>query len=130
MSCIDRLGASLRLLLERRLPSPYHYDSEGTLRVIAKQQTFDGALDAAANLIRQYGAGSVAVSLRLMETLTVLVEYARSPRHKDALSRHARMLATAARVTIREPGDLEALEERYRMMLAALEGEPLRHTMP
>jgi uncharacterized membrane protein len=123
MACIDRLGASLRQLAERILPSPYHHDDGGTLRVIARSQTFEGALNAAFNLIRQYGQSSAPVSMRMMETLAVLAEWAPARDHKAALLAHARMIESGAKSTMRERADIKALEERFTLVINALEQE-------
>ena len=121
MACVDRLGASLRQLAERIMPSPYHQDKEGTVRVIAKTQTFEGALNAAFNLIRQYGQSSAPVSMRLMETLAVLADWAPARDHKAALLSHARMIESGATATMQERADIRALEERFTLVIRALE---------
>ncbi len=121
MACVDRLGASLRQLAERILPSPYHQDDSGTVRVIAKTQTFEGALNAAFNLIRQYGQSSAPVSMRMMETLAVLAEWAPARDYKAALLSHARMIESGATATMQERVDIRALEERFTLVIRALE---------
>ena len=69
MQCLDQLGASLRQLAERKLPSANHRDEEGAIRVVASTQTLEGALGAAFHLIRQYGSSSPPVMMRMLETL-------------------------------------------------------------
>jgi uncharacterized membrane protein len=123
MEALDQLGASLRQLAERKLPSAYHRDEQGNIRVAAKAQTFEGAVDAAFNAIRQYGASSVPVMLRLMETIAVLAEYAPAPEHRHALLTHARLVERAAREQLREGVDIEALESRFESVIEALESQ-------
>jgi uncharacterized membrane protein len=123
MEALDQLGASLRQLAERKLPSPHHRDEQGNIRVVATAQTFEGAVDAAFNAIRQYGASSVPVMLRLMETIAVLAEYAPSPEHKHALLTHARLVERAAKEQLREGVDIEALESRFESVIEALESQ-------
>jgi uncharacterized membrane protein len=123
MNCLDQLGASLRELAERKLPSPNWRDESGEVRVHARSQTFSGAVDAAFNLIRQYGQTSVPVSMRLMETIAVLAEYAPSVEQRDVLRRHARMVEAAATSQMEERVDIEALQTRFRTVLEALESE-------
>jgi uncharacterized membrane protein len=119
MACVDRLGASLRYLAGRQLPSPYHPHVEGTVRVVAKTVTFQGALDAAFNLIRQYGRSSAAVSIRLIETLAVIAEHTSEPVETEALLKHAQMVEHGRREMAEEP-DVEALEERFRLAVNAI----------
>jgi uncharacterized membrane protein len=120
IACIDRLGASLRLLARRRLPSPHYFDRAGVLRVVTKTQTFEGALDAAFNLIRQYGHTSPAVAMRLIETIAVIAEHTADPAETRALLGHATMVEHAARVAMSEAADIAALEERFDVALRAL----------
>jgi uncharacterized membrane protein len=121
MACIDRLGASLRFLARRELPSPYHRDAEGVLRVVSKSLTFRGAIDASFNLLRQYGANSAPVAMRLVETLAVIAEHTADPEETDALLDHARMVEHTARLHLREAADIAALEERLAVALRAIE---------
>jgi uncharacterized membrane protein len=121
MACVDRLGASLRYLVRRELPSPYHRDDNGTLRIISKTETFEGALDAAFNLIRQYGRSSAPVSLRLIETLAVIAEHTTDPVETQAIRNHLRMIEHAARSEMQAQGDREALQERYEKAVKAIE---------
>jgi uncharacterized membrane protein len=120
MACIDRLGASLRLLVRRELPSPYHVDANGVQRIVSKRLTFRGALDAAFNLIRQYGSGNVPVALRLIETIAIIAEYTTDPLETEALLEHARMAEHSARQHMLEGADITALEERFRWAIRAL----------
>jgi len=123
MACVDQLGASLRQLAERKLPAPNHRDESGNVRVHAKSQTFEGAVGAAFNLIRQYGQTSAPVSMRVMETLAVLAEYAPSQEHQEALLSQARMLKEGASSQMRERADIEALEQRFDSVIEALESQ-------
>lgn len=123
MACIDQLGASLRLLSERKLPAPNHRDEDGRVRVHARSQTYEGAVGAAFNLIRQYGQTSAPVSMRLMETIAVLAEYAPDPEHRETLLMHARMVQTGAAAQMSERVDIEALQDRFDAVIEALEAE-------
>jgi uncharacterized membrane protein len=121
MQCLDQLGASLRQLAERKLPSANHRDEEGNVRVVANTQTLEGALEAALNPIRQYGSTSPPVAMRMMEMLAVLAEYVTLPEHKHALLVHARMIESASTEHLKERADIEALEKRFTTVIEALE---------
>jgi uncharacterized membrane protein len=122
MQCVDQIGASLRQLTERKLPSANHRDEAGNVRVVANTQTFRGALDAALNLIRQYGSTSPSVMMRILETLAVLAEHSASPAHREALLLHARMAQHASQEHLSERKDIEALNHRMETVIEALEG--------
>ncbi len=91
------------------------------LRVVVKTETFPGSLDAAFNLIRQYGHQSVPVALRLIENLAIIAEYTADPYELEAIKRHADMVRHSAASLMSEPADLEALEERYQLVVRSLE---------
>jgi uncharacterized membrane protein len=118
MTCVDHLGAALCRAAQRRIPSRYRYDSENKLRVIADAVTFEGMIEAAFNQIRQYGRSSVAVSIRLLETLTVIAHCLVRKAHIAALRLQAQ--------TIRDASDAypmldrRAVEARYHALMEAL----------
>ncbi|MCW5785810.1 MAG: DUF2254 domain-containing protein, partial [Nitrospirales bacterium] len=58
INCIDHLSAILCQLCQRNIPSPFRYDRDGVLRVIAPPVTFEGVLNAAFHQIRQHGKGN------------------------------------------------------------------------
>jgi uncharacterized membrane protein len=96
MTCVDHLGAALCRAAQRRIPSRYRYDTENKLRVIADAVTFEGMIEAAFNQIRQYGRSSVAVSIRLLETLTVIAHCLVRKAHIGALCLQAQTIRDAS----------------------------------
>ena len=89
MTCIDRLTTALLHLMRRDFPTRFRVDGEGSLRVIADRPDFAGIVDAAFHQIRQSGASMPAVAIRLLESLSLLLEYASTDQHRRALKRHA-----------------------------------------
>ncbi|MFO7809073.1 DUF2254 domain-containing protein [Guyparkeria sp.] len=113
IACIDRLGSALCRLATREMLSPYRHDSDGQLRVIAPSSSFPAMLDAGFDQIRQYGRSSVAVSIRLMETLVLITAFAYRSADRAAILRHAQMIRRAAWLSFAEQKDREALEKPY-----------------
>ncbi len=118
--CIDHLSAILCQLGKREFPSPYRYDSEGVLRVIAPSVTFEGVLNAAFNQIRQHGKGNVAVIICLLEGLGRIGETVERNEDREAIHRHVDMLQRGSRESIQEKNDLEAVEHRCRQVMSLL----------
>lgn len=127
ISCIDRLGSALCYLAGRAFPSPYLLDGGGTPRVIVKPATYAGVLNAAFDQIRQHGRSSAAVTIRLLETLTVVAGHARDPEQRQAVLRQAAMVERAGRESLPEENDRQDVHERYRVLLEAVErrGNPV-----
>jgi uncharacterized membrane protein len=120
IACVDWLGASLRQLAQRRIPSAYRYDSDRRLRVIAPTTTFVDLADIAFNQIRQYGYRSVPVMLRILETVVRLVKHVRRTEDREALRRHAELVWEDCQRGIDNHRDREKLERLYRRALTAL----------
>lgn len=118
--CVDRLGEALCLLDERALPAPFRYDDAGQLRLVSDPFTFAGAVDAAFDMIRQYGREHPAVTARLLETLALLAAQTERPDRRPCLRRHADMIISGARAALPEPHDVQELERRYQAVLRAL----------
>jgi len=117
IACIDHLSSTMAYLTKANFPSQYRFDSEGHLRIIADTFTFEGVLDAAFNQIRQFSGGSPAVIIRLMEALTTIYGFTEQEKHKKAILKHAEMVLTIGKETIKEKNDVDDLIERAGMIL-------------
>jgi uncharacterized membrane protein len=113
MNCIDRLGEALSRLAQRSIPSPLRYDSDQRLRVITYPADFRAVTDAAFNQIRQYGAGSPAVLIRLLDVIGAVISLARRDADRLALAHHAELVLRTASRNVAEEADLEDIKERY-----------------
>jgi uncharacterized membrane protein len=114
MTCVDWLGAALCRLAERDIPSPYRWDEGGRLRLVVDAVSYEGLVDAAFNQIRQYGRGSAAVTMRLLEAIAVAVVRAQRVEDKAALLRQATMIERGSREGLPEQEDREQVAVRYR----------------
>jgi len=121
MACVDRLGAALAHLAERQIPSGYRYDDENKLRLMANPVTFEGLVEASFNQIRQYGRSSVAVTIRLLETIAVIAAHATTQPEREALRKQAKMIKQGGDEAIPEDHDRQAVEERYQIVVKILE---------
>jgi len=119
-TCIDRLGSAISLLTTKSFPPKYEFDADNTLRLITNPSNFKGMVDTAFNQIRQYGATSVAVTIRLLEVIEGIAVHATGKEHRDALHRQARMIKRVSRETIPEKYDREDVDKRYERVLKAL----------
>lgn len=120
ITCLDRLGAGLSRLAERRMPSRYRHDRRGRLRIVATPVTFAGVTDAAFNAIRQYGRSSAPVTIRMLDTIRRIAEHVRTEEAKAALSRQATMIERGSQEALPDPHDREAVRERYESALRTL----------
>jgi len=117
ITCIDKLTSAMGYLTRANFPSAYRYDREGQLRVITNPLTFHGMMDASFNQIRQYGKGSPAVLIRLMEVFIIINGLAGNKNQKSAVERHAAMVYRACESSHPDANDLNDLKERYDRLL-------------
>lgn len=117
ITCVDHLGSALSRLATREMPSPYRHDSQDQLRVIALAATFPEITNVAFNEIRQSARSSTAVTIRLLETIAVIAQFAHRSGDRATLIRHAEMIARGSRDGLSEVEDLRAVEERYQRVI-------------
>jgi len=119
--CIDQLSVALCHLAQKEIPSPYRYDDDDKLRVIAEPIAFADLIDAAFNQIRQYGKSSVGVTMRLLEAIATIATFSHRKTDRAALLRHANMINRGSQEAISEELDLKDVEDRYLAAVKALE---------
>lgn len=119
--CIDQLSAALSHLAQKDIPSPYRYDQDDKLRVIAEPVTFADITDTAFNKIRQYGQSSVGVTIRLLEAIAVIAPYTHNNKDRAALLRHAHMIERGSHKGVSEELDRKDVEEQYQVAVKLLQ---------
>ncbi len=112
--CIDWLGSALCYLANRRFPSPYQCDEEGKLRILIKPVTFSGIANAAFDQIRQNSRSSIAIMIRLLETLTTIADQTRFTEQQEAILLQAKMIERASHESCPEKHDREKIQQRYQ----------------
>lgn len=120
IQCVERLGAALARLAERRIPSAHRWDDAGRLRVIVYPWSFGALVDAAFNQIRQHARTSVAVSIALLDAIASIAAVVRRPADRAALLAHAEMIERQAAIAAPEPADRADLRRRGEAAVAAL----------
>jgi uncharacterized membrane protein len=113
IACVDHLTAALALALEKGLPSNLRHDDEGRLRVELYPLTFQDLADTALDPIRQSAADNVAVSIRLLESLTMLATCASSDAERAALANHGELVRASALLAIKVDQDREDVQARF-----------------
>ena len=73
--------------------------------------------DAAFNQIRQYGSSSVAVTIRLLETIAVIAGFVHQPDNRAGLLRHARMIARGANSELTDEEDRRVVDEHFQAVV-------------
>lgn len=119
--CIDRLSEGFCHLVQRDFPSPYRYDQNHKLRIIAPGTNFTGLLDRAFNQIRQYGKSDVGVTIRLLEAIETIANYTNNRQYCTSLKRHAEMILQDSREGLLQEKDRKDVERQYHAVIKALD---------
>ncbi len=119
--CIDHLTAALCRISKRDFPSPYRYDQDNNLRVIANPVTFANLIDDAFNEIRIYGCSDVAVTKRLLEAIALIASQTRNQKERSVLLDHANVIKSASQEALSQECDRNTIEERYLAAIKVLE---------
>ena len=117
ITCIDRLGSALCLLVGRKMPARRRFDADGRLRVLARTTRFGSIVNTAFDQIRQYGLGSAAVTIRLLEVIALIASRVDNLTDGSALLRQAVMIERGSRRSISEEYDRRDIAERFQDIL-------------
>lgn len=121
ITCIDRLASALSRFARRDVPSPFRYDADNELRVVASGTTFAMAVEAAFGSIRRYGRSSAEVTLRLLDAIAIVGVAVRRPGDRAVLSLHAARVMHGARTGLPDRADRREVKRRYDSVRRALE---------
>lgn len=119
--CIDRIAAGFCHLVQRDFPSPYRYDKNNKLRIIAEPVSFEELADCAFNQIRQYGNSDAAVTTRLLEAITRISSYTDNHEYQKVLRHHADMILQDSRDGLSQEQDFKNVQKRYQVLIKSLE---------
>lgn len=118
--CIDRLGTTLSFLAEREFPSPYRFDNENNLRIIAKPVAFDQLVDVAFTQIRHYGKADVRVVIRLLEAIEQIASCTHRPHDCFVLEQQAEMILQDHYEGASQEKDQESVAEKYNQVISTI----------
>jgi uncharacterized membrane protein len=113
LTCIDWLSAGLCRISGRELSEGVYRDRLGRVRLIERDPSYSRIVNRAIDKVRQASVGMPAVVIRLMDSLSYVVEYTTTPSQRSVIERQADMIMRAAETDIAEPNDLEQIRERY-----------------
>lgn len=126
MTVLDQLGAALCQVSRRYFPTGVTV-RDGVPVLVRPVTDYDGLADAMFDMIRQNGASSPAVLIRMTDVLTLVAEQERDRSRLKALRRHADLILSDGRRTFANSSDVRDLSQRYRRFRNVAEsGGPAR----
>jgi uncharacterized membrane protein len=124
LTCIDWLAEGLCNISGRVIAEGVYRDRRGRVRLVEMGQSYDRMVNRAFDKIRQSSRAMPAVLIRLIDSLTYVVEYSTSAVQRDTLLRQGEMILTVARDSVTEENDLADIVSRHdRLVRTAAELE-------
>ncbi|QDU79407.1 hypothetical protein Pla110_11170 [Polystyrenella longa] len=121
MGCIDRFSGALCTLAERDFPEIIRRDEEGTPRVVLTNvDRFPEILNDAFNMVRQNGIRSVAVSIRMIDSLLRITAHVTRKRDREAIKVQAIALKSGFDSQGFVESDRQEFDERYQKLMTLL----------
>lgn len=120
VACIDRLCSAFALFGQRTAPGAVHRDEAGTPRLELRQASCAELVGNAFDKLRQYGAASATVLLRLLHAVAFLANCMGDPAVRAELRRQAEMIDRSGE-KLPEPLDREAVHTAYANARRALD---------
>lgn len=119
---LRRLGQSLSLLGDRKLPTSTFHDDDGALRLVVPTPTVSDLLRLAFDQARHYGRSDPHVPVALLEILTSVGVRATHPGLRRALLEHAHRVKRVSMKALEEQSDRDHLEAAHQAAEAILSG--------
>lgn len=116
MTCLDWIGSALCQICSRTLPASKLFDQAGHLRIIRNPVTFTKLADAAFNQIREYGCTSGYVSARLIDTIKVVANCAKTDEQRKALLHHATLIERNSYNRLPDANDRQVITNSYNVV--------------
>ena len=114
--CIDRLTQVLARLADRPFPAAARRGGDGRLRVLARAPSFEDLVRQAYTPLTHFGAGIPSVALRLVESVTRLLQRC-APDRREVLRAQLDRTLESARRQLESPHELARVERAARVGL-------------
>jgi uncharacterized membrane protein len=118
MTCVDWIADCLCRIAPIWHPHRVRRDSEGNIRVIAFQPSFERLVERTFDTIRQAAIGMPAIMIRQLDAIAKVIEQVPDRQRRTALIRQAEAIQRSNLATVPDPSDRDDVTERYEAVLA------------
>ncbi len=127
LTCMDWISAGLSEISTRILAKGVYRGQSGKVRLIESDPSYSRMVNRAFDKIRQSADGMPAVIIRMIDSLSVILQNTSSASQRDILLRQAQMTMRLAEDTVPEANDLDDIRQRFERLTEisdALAGNP------
>jgi uncharacterized membrane protein len=118
MTCVDWIADCLCRIAPIWHPHRVRRDSEGNIRVIAFQPSFERLVERTFDTIRQAAIGMPAIMIRQLDAIAKVIEQVPDRQRRTALIRQAEAIQRSNLATVPDPSDRDDVTQRYEAVLA------------
>jgi uncharacterized membrane protein len=119
MTCVDWLGENLCTIVSSWHPARVHRDSNGYIRVMSAEPSYERLVQRSFEKIRQSSLGMPAVMIRELDALARIMDETTSEGQRRVLLEQAAMIDRACERSIPEAGDRADVRRAYEVVLTA-----------
>jgi uncharacterized membrane protein len=124
MTCVDWIADCLCRIAPLWHPHRIRRDSEGHIRVIAFQPSFERLVERTFDTIRQAAIGMPAIMIRQLDAIAKVIEQIPERKRRTALIRQAEAIQRSNLATVADPSDRHDVTQRYEAVLALVTPVP------
>lgn len=120
MTCVDWIADCLCRIAPLWHPHRVRRDSDGDIRVIAFEPSFDRLVERAFDTIRQAAIGMPAIMIRQLDAIAKVIEQVPDRRRRTALIRQAEAIQRSNLATVADAGDRHDVTQRFEAVMALI----------
>ena len=116
LTCLDWISSGLSRISGREFSEHVYRDEEGRVRLIGADWSYPKMANRAFDKIRQAARGMPAVLIRILDSLTAVVDSTTSATQRDVLLRQGEMVLRSANESVAERNDLDDIEAHFNRL--------------
>ncbi len=120
MTCVDWIADCLCRIAPIWHPHRIRRDSDGDIRVIAFQPSFDRLVERTFDTIRQAAIGMPAIMIRQLDAIAKIIEQVPDRTRRTALIRQAEAIQRSNSATVADPSDRDDVTRHYEAVLTLI----------
>src|ERR1700761_963871 len=118
MTCVDWIADCLGRIAPLWHPHRIRRDTDGNIRVIAFQPSFERLVERTFDTIRQAAIGMPAIMIRQLEAIAKVIEQVPNRKARTALIRQAEAIQRSNLATVPDLSDRDDVTERFEAVMA------------
>ena len=116
LTCLDWISSGLSRMSGRELAEHVYRDDEGRIRLIGADWSYPKIVNRAFDKIRQAAGGMPAIMIRILDSLSAVVDATANSAQREVLLRQGEMVLRSASESVNERNDLDDIEAHFNRL--------------